>query len=363
MSGPVSVSPAAVEAYLRQRVAADATLVSLRALGDDDTLGLKSYGYGRPLHVVWRATTADGVTQSHAVLHTMRPDPHGHDRRADRLAVLAEAAVDFGTLPRHVRAMDVGTFDGHGQLVSLPSGEPWLLTQYVSGQVYAHDLAHAAVCDVATEAERRRATTLADYLASVHLQPRGEQDYRRHVRDTIGSGEGIFGIVDSWPSDMSSDVAARLQRIERAAVGWRWRLRGLGARARRIHGDFHPFNIVFDDDGELVLLDSSRRASGEPADDVTCLALNYLFFALRARGALSGACRDLWMCFWQAYLVATGDHALLELVGPWFAWRSLVVASPLWYPELSDGVRMRLLSFAEEVLSLERFDPFAMAGP
>jgi aminoglycoside phosphotransferase family enzyme len=37
-------------------------------------------------------------------------------------------------------------------------------------------------------------------------------------------------------------------------------------------------------------------------------------------------------CFGKIYLKKTGDSEILEVVQPFYAWRALVVASPIWYP-------------------------------
>jgi hypothetical protein len=131
----------------------------------------------------------------------------------------------------------------------------------------------------------------------------------------------------------------------------------VGRRARRTHGDFHPFNLLFRHGTDFSVLDCSRGAAGEPADDVTCLSINYLFFALCARGRFDGALRELWHIFWDTYLTASGDAEVLRWVAPFFTWRALVVASPVWYPHIDDGLRRRLLGFAQRLLDDASFTP------
>src|SRR5690606_28742312 len=134
------------------------------------------------------------------------------------------------------------------------------------------------------EAFRRdlqRVELLAGYLAGLHRPLDAPVAYTRSIRDLVGSGEGIFGIVDAYPRD-EPGLSERLARIEAAAVGWRWDLRRHTDRACRIHGDFHPFNVLFDDRGALSLLDASRGSVGDPADDVAALAVNFLFFGLQS---------------------------------------------------------------------------------
>jgi hypothetical protein len=67
--------------------------------------------------------------------------------------------------------------------------------------------------------------------------------------------------------------------------------------------------------------------------------------------------RTLWERFWGIYLRETGDQDLLEVVAPFFAWRSLVLASPAWYPRERVQTRDALLKFGERLLAGARFDP------
>src|SRR4030095_8613801 len=98
---------------------------------------------------------------------------------------------------------------------------------------------------------------LAEYLAKLH-QPVDlpATAYERAVRDLLGSGAGIFGIVDGYPPDAPGAGAARLQAIEQMCLAFRWRLKSKVTRLRRIHGDFHPFNVLFDDRSNIGLLDT-----------------------------------------------------------------------------------------------------------
>ena len=68
------------------------------------------------------------------------------------------------------------------------------------------------------------------------------------------------------------------------------------------------------------------------------------------------------MRFWRRYLAARPDAELVAVIQPWFAWRALVLASPVWYPTLSDEVRRKLLNFAWRVLLADRYDHQAVNG-
>jgi hypothetical protein len=318
----------------------------------------KAIGYGAPL----RIRVADCAGSVHElVLHRASPNDYGHDRRADRAAEMLLAFDTFGAVPRHARALDVGAVAPGGRLISLrEGGEFYLLTEWVPGRVYAQDLRRVAREATARPEDVRRVEALARYLVALHRRP-GDRpaSYVRGMRDLIGSGEGIAGIVDGYGEGAPGAPLERLEALERRALDWRLRLRRRTARLRKIHGDFHPFNIVFaDESGEdFRLLDCSRGGEGDPADDVTALAVNFPFFALEHRGSWRAGLGVLWRRFFDVYLGESRDDALLGVVAPFFAWRALVVCSPAFYPHLPGPDRDRLLGLAERGLVAERFDP------
>ena len=124
-----------------------------------------------------------------------------------------------------------------------------------------------------------------------------------------------------------------------------------------MHGDFHPWNILFREGADFSVLDRSRGEWGDPADDVTCLTLNYFFFSLQRSGRLEGDFERLFRGFWDRYLERSGDAELLEVAAPFFAFRGLVMASPVWYPVLGEAIRAKVLRFVLNVLAAPRFDP------
>jgi len=345
--------------HIVQKALPGAQILRVVPLKPDSTLedeSAKGAGYGAPL----RLEVAHEGKQLSLVLHTATSNQFGHDRRADRAEAVLLAADTFNALPRHVAVLDVGAYRGASEFVSLSgTGEFYLLTTHAEGRVYADDLRHIARTGMLTARDIERCRVLAHYLATLHARrpPQPPLAYVRFVRDTLGSGEGIFGIVDGYPEDVPEASPARLQRIEEQCLAWRFRLRRRTERLRRTHGDFHPFNVLFDDKSELSLLDASRGAIGDPGDDVACMAINYAFFALGHPGAWRDALQSLWYGFWEAYVAETKDQALYDVVAPLLAWRGLVLANPSWYPELHTDDRQRILGFVEHVLATERFSP------
>jgi hypothetical protein len=277
----------------------------------------------------------------------------GHDRRADRAGNALLAFDDFARVPHHIDALDVGAIRNDGELVSLrDAGELYLITSFAPGTIYADDLRRIARDRVATDRDIARVDALAKYLAELHVPMVGTQPYRRAIRDLVGHGEGIFGMIDGYPP-----TTLDLQGIEQRCVEWRWKLRAFEHRLARTHGDFHPFNIVFDDTS-FTCLDASRGTCGDPADDVTALAVNFVFFAIEHRDAWPRGLGPLWHRFWQTYLHARPDPDLFRVAPPFFAWRTLVVCNPKFYPNLPDAARAELLALARHYLDGE-LDPRA----
>jgi aminoglycoside phosphotransferase (APT) family kinase protein len=345
-------------ARIVENVYPGARIVRVSSLDPDDaaeTSTTKGIGYGKPIRV---AVDVHGELKE-LVLRGAAANAFGHDRRADRAAELLVCADTWPALPNHVQVLDVGAYADDGRIVSLANtGEFYLVTEYVEGVPYAADLRAIAERGALDSRDRERLDVLVEYLSNLHrTRPDEPLAYARAARDLVGSGEGIFGILDSYPDDTPGAPASRLQRIEAACVAWRWRLRPHAERLVRIHGDFHPFNVLFDEGSTLRLLDASRGSAGDASDDVACMAINYVFFALSRSESWRSAFAELWFEFWRRYLERSGDGELLNWVAPFLAWRGLVLASPVWYPELAAEARTRLLDFVEAALAQQRFSP------
>jgi hypothetical protein len=313
--------------------------------------GDKGYGYGIPLRLEYEL---DGRPRR-AVLESVRPGPFGHEHRADRAQLLLWAHDAFNRLPKHVVSLDVGAVRASGDLIPLGDAEEFfMLADFVEGREYADDLLRLKTGGALTAQDLGRADALCDYLVGIHRRRNPHPGlYVRRIRELLGHGECIFGVSDSYPEE----YRAVLEKIEQRALAWRWKLTTRGERLCQVHGDFHPWNILFREGTDFSVLDRSRGEWGDAADDVTCLTLNYLFFSLQRFGRLEGDFETLWLRFWERYLVASGDSTLLEVAAPFFAWRGLVMASPVWYPALDKSIRGRLFDFILNVLAAERFDP------
>jgi hypothetical protein len=351
-----TLRPNALREYLRRRFGPSAELLEFAPIGEGrGGLTPKQYGYGSPVRIAYRLNGA----VHRAVLETMKPGPFGHEHPADRAQAMLWDFDSYGRLPRHVRSLDVGAFARNGSLMSVAQADEFfVLNEWADGRSYHDDLDRLTNTGRLSALDRRRVRALADYLAEIHKKKRRQPDlYRRRLRELIGHGECIMGLTDSYPSRFGFIADDVLRGIEEAANRWRWRLRGRTNRLSQVHGDFHPRNVLFRKGVDFTVLDRSRGEWGEPADDLTAMSINYLFSSLCRYGRLQGPFETLFMELWERYIEASGDRDVLATAAPFFAFRGLVVASPVWYPGIDMEVRRKLFRFMENVLALQRFEP------
>ncbi len=290
------------------------------------------------------------------VIKDLSPEGLGHDYPSDRAAVFLLAYDEYGRLPKHVKPFDVITVLEDGSIKSISGGkEYFLIMERAEGTNYFNDLEEMKDKETLSETDIKKIEILTDYLAEIHsVKKESRTLYWRKVRDTVGHGECLMGVFDSYPDGYFT--YEEMAEIEKMAVQWRAKLKPFYKRLCQIHGDFHPGNIWFNDD-DFILLDRSRGPWGDAADDVTALTINYIFYSIMYHNTVRGAYKEALELFFRKYIDKTSDEELLSVLAPFYAFRCAVVAHPVFYPQLKPQQRSAVLEFAKSVLSSESFDP------
>ncbi len=290
------------------------------------------------------------------VLKDLSPEGLGHIYPSDRAGVFLLAFNEYGNLPNHVKAIDVLSLQTDGTIKSISGGEEYfLLMETAEGINYFADVQEMKDQENLNDTEITKINTMVSYLVSIHsIKKDSRLHYWRKLRDTIGHGECLMGVFDTYPEDILS--YKEMAEIEMKCIGWRAKLKPLSKRLSQIHGDFHPGNILFKTPENFVLLDRSRGPWGEPADDITALTINYVQSSIKYHGIITGPYLEALKLFINEYIRLTSDKDILSILAPFYAFRGVVVANPRFYPQLTDEQRRKIFRFINAVLDADSFD-------
>ncbi len=290
------------------------------------------------------------------VIKGLFPEGLEHDYPSDRAGVFLLDLDEFKNLPKHVKAIDVLAEMQDGFIKSIGGGkEYYLLMEKADGRHYFHDLSTFAAKEKLEKTDIAKIEIMVSYLADIHyVKKKSLPLYWRKIRDTIGHGECLMGVFDTYPDGIMS--YEEMADIEKKCVDWRVRLKPKSDRLCQIHGDFHPGNIWFKEEGtDFILLDRSRGPWGDAADDITALTINYIFFSINYYGKVQGVYLEALKLFYDEYINKTGDAELPQIVAPFYAFRGAVVANPVFYPDVTPENRRKIFNFVHSILNDDSF--------
>lgn len=226
------INEEAIKAYLLKRFS-DVIHVDISKLGS----GVQGSGF------LIEMKTSAGI-QSY-VIKTLIPEGLGHDYPSDRAAVFLLDLDEYKTLPKHVKAIDVLSEMEDGSIKSIGGGkEYYLLMEKAEGEHYFNDLTSFAKKDSLEDIDMNKIKAMTSYLAEIHAVKKDSKTlYWRKLRDTVGHGECLIGVFDTYPD--GTLTYEEMADIIKKSVDWYAKLKPKYKRLSQIHGDFHPGNIWF----------------------------------------------------------------------------------------------------------------------
>ena len=246
---------------------------------------------------------------------------------------------------KYIRPVDVGAMRTTASWCRYATWRLTSLRPTHPGRSDPDDLRRVAAERVASDRDLARLDTLAAYLAGVHVRIPGTTGALSAI--SVGHGEGIFGIVTaSLTASCHPSGCDRSRSAARPALAAPRLPRTADAHARRFSPVQHRVRRR---------ADAARRESrrcGDPADDVTALAINFMLF-----GSIKPAWRGLGMLWRRWWRARPRRIAVLAVAPPFFAWRALVGANPRSTAASPQGRRAALVCRAP--LDAGRLDPAA----
>lgn len=289
----------------------------------------------------------------------------GMDHFSDRARSLLLANDSYNCMDCHVKSNDVIALNKDNSLTSLGnSKEFFILMEEARGVDFFKDFKEIKKRRSLIEGDRSKIKILSDFLVKLHESKNPSVHlYRRKIRDTLGSGGSLMGILDIYPDSEYNLFAKTWEVIVKKTIKFWNKSRNLSHRTTEIHGDFHPGNLWFDN-LKLTVLDRAGGRFGEAADDLAAFLINPLFFSVIQTGSFIGMFKEMFDLFWNNYFKQTKDREMRKIIAPYLVFRVAVVCNPLFYPDKfykdstnAKETRRRMINFAKNILNDDEFSP------
>lgn len=326
----------------------------------------------KSLSSVWRVKLVDQASrESSVVIREACAGPFGFEYPEDLARQAMFCFRAFNHVAGHAEAYGVGVRTENDEVLSLNDARHfYVVEEFVEGENYgAHLTSLHDQKYVDLKMERKRAAKIAEYLALVHKRDdleishvEKDQYYKRALRDILGSGEGLMGVVDSFPNRFRKRHGHVLEEIESRCLELVQRHRDKKHRLSRVHGDFHPGNILIEEGNgvkescEIKTIDKSRVDLNDAANDVGALIMNYLVLDLHRSQFDDMIGLELARTFLRGYLEKTRDYEILEMLPLFVAMRSAAAVSPVFYPGIAMEVCSEAFTLALKIVQQDRFD-------
>ncbi len=298
------------------------------------------------------------------ILKSLFTENMGKDYPADRAQSLILAHFSYSLMENHIKSVDVIGLEKNGGVISVGGAkEFFIIMEEAGGEDYFNDLKKIGQRNKIENADKNKALILARFLAKLHKEKFDKESlYKRKIRDVVGAGESIMGFMDMYPEKLDWFPQKTQIKIVQKAVEYWMKDKYKTKRLCRVHGDFHPGNIWFKNATDFALLDRARGEFGEAADDITALAINFIFYSLIYKGEFSGALKELSDIFVKEYFRLSGDKEMEKIIAPYWAFRAAVLCNPCFYPDsfFNDSkkaifVRKKMIDFSVNILEDKKF--------
>ncbi len=308
--------------------------VSVRAVSEPGPSALKAHGMTTSIEL----ELEDPSGSTRYFLKVPDESLYGEVLAADRERELAWRLEGYQLFPGHAGCLAIGEFDPAGKPMLRGNARSFVIEEWVPGEpLWQRLLAYA------DDADRERVDSdvvqLARHLGRIHVPIEGEQRtlYARALRDTLITP--VLRLLDAYDRDEPSEE--QRPDFEMGFISWYARLRERGDRLRRVHHDYHPWNIFIDGD-DVKVIGARLPGYGEPSDDVASILANFLWFSYLTLGDFGGVYEWAFDRFIEQYVEVSEDASCCTYASPFLAKRLLVFLNRVYYPDVPAHVREHL---------------------
>lgn len=342
-----------IEKYLKEKYKGKISNIEIKKLGS----GVLGTGYSLKFKLNGKNKTL--------VLKSLFTENLGMDHYSDRAASLLDAHDNYNKMKDHVKSEDVLAHNENNSLTSIGKAkEFYILMEEAKGEDLFKDFEKIKETKQLTEETKEKIKKISDFLVELHKNKHESIPlYRRKIRDTLGSGGSLIGLLDMHPDPAFKQFEEKWIQIVKLSINFWKRSRNMHNRLCEIHADYHPGNLWFENQ-KLTILDRSRGRFGEPADDITAFAINPIMYSLMTNGNFEGPFKEMFDIFWNNYFKQTNDKEMRKIMAPYIAFRVSVVTNPIFYNDEALGgkekatfIRSRMINLALNILKDNEFNP------
>ena len=342
-----------IEKYLKEKYGGKISNINIEKLGS----GVLGTGYSLKFKINNKEKTL--------VLKSLFTENLGMDHYSDRASSLLDAHDNYNKMDNHVKSEDVIAQNEDNSLTSVGNAkEFYILMEEAKGDDLFKDFNKIKETKQLTNETKEKILTISNFLVELHKNKHKSIPlYRRKIRDTIGSGGSLIGLLDMHPDSAFEQFEKKWMSIVSKSIRFWRRSRDMHNRLCEIHADYHPGNLWFEDQ-KLTILDRSRGRFGEPADDITAFIINPIMYSLITNGNFEGPFKEIFDIFWNNYFKKTNDKEMRKIMAPYIAFRVAVVTNPIFYNDESLGgkekakfIRTKMINLALNILKDNEFNP------
>ncbi|MFS8131021.1 MAG: phosphotransferase [Candidatus Dojkabacteria bacterium] len=340
----------AIKHYLEDKYGKDITLKEITKLGS----GLVADGY--------KVVFINKGVETKIVCRQLRGIGLSRDYLADNVGYLLLQHQISQIHPTHINSIDVVCYGEEVRTVSIDGIENvFQVMEFAEGKSYIEFISKISKEETLSKQQKEIIENISSYMARIHeIKPMQLSDeifkhyYWRHSQDYIGS-EVFMDIMDVWDNDKLLDAQGKTEMMTNL-FRIRESLRSEYKRCSMIHSDLHPDNIRVQEDLTIRPLDSARAMWGEPADDLTSMLANFIYFGLKNDGSLKGSYLEAYNLMLNKYIELTQDKDISKHAQLYLPVRLLILAHPDFFSSDTLELKNMLINFAKKILNDSHFD-------